>query len=341
MHAKVHLSEFRPHPLLLGGHRQTIAGLIGRSRWRLDFASQRKVSLEDGDTLVMHDNCPPRWRHRDPIALLIHGLCGSHESSYMQRISAKLNRRGVRTFRISHRGWGSGVGLAQFPMHAGRSEDLRQALNDAQRLCPGSATVLVGFSLGGNVLLKFLAELSSSFPDTLRGAIAVSPPMDLKACSSHLQYSWTRCYQWYFLRQLMRHVRQGADTIPRWRTRWNQRPMIRTLWEFDDYFTAPLSGYNSADHYYHQCSTLHRLTEIQVPTYILAALDDPLVPSIGSELATGPTSPWIRPCCLRYGGHLGFVSRARADFDGRWMDWQIEQWIGELLDFPVLFPLPC
>ncbi|MDA0660085.1 MAG: alpha/beta fold hydrolase [Planctomycetota bacterium] len=337
MYAKAHLSEFCPHPLLLGGHRQTIAGMVGSSQWVTDRATQRKVCLDDGDTLVMHDNCPSCWQTGAPIALLLHGLCGSHESPYMQRISAKLNGRGIRTFRISHRGWGSGAGLAKFPMHAGRSEDLRQAFNETQRLCPGSLIALVGFSLGGNVLLKFLAEMTVNFPATLRGAIAVSPPMDLLGCSSHLQKGWTRFYQWYFLRQLMRHVKKGAASIPSWRGRWQQRPKIHTLWEFDDYFTAPLSGFDSANHYYQECSTLHRLSDIHVPTHILSAQDDPLVPCVPSDITKwGETLP----CVLQNGGHLGFVARAQSDFDGRWMDWQIEQWVGEFLNVPVSVPLP-
>ena len=120
------LPPFRQHLLFRGGHAQTLAGAYLPGRRYRYRAEQREVTLPDGDRIVLHDDCPAGWQSGQRAALLIHGLAGSHQSGYMQRIAHKLQARGVRAFRMDLRGCGAGAGLARLPYHSGRSEDARR-----------------------------------------------------------------------------------------------------------------------------------------------------------------------------------------------------------------------
>jgi predicted alpha/beta-fold hydrolase len=255
---------------------------------------------------------------------LIHGLAGCHTSGYMQRIADKLNRRGVRAFRMDLRGCGAGGHLARLPYHSGRSEDAAAALAELARLAPGSPVTLVGFSLGGNITLKLAGELGQRPCGGLDSVMAVCPPVDLAACSRQIQRRANRIYDRYFVRLLVAQIDQRQRLVaeapaPAW-----QRPP-RTLWEFDHGFTAVVCGFGTADNYYAQASSLPLLPQIRLPTLILAAADDPMIPP--QPLAGAPLPPAVRLHMSAHGGHLGFVGRRGRDADRRWMDWRVVDWV--------------
>jgi uncharacterized protein len=315
---------FKPHALLRGGHAQTLAGVYlpgHRHRYR---AQQHRVTLEDGDQIVLHDDCPSSWRPSDRSTLLIHGLAGCHESGYMQRIAAKLNRRGVRTFRMDLRGCGAGMGLARLPYHSGRSEDAAAALAAIARLHPVSPTTLVGFSLGANITLKLLGELADRPCGNLDSAVAVCPPIDLAACSRQISRASNRLYDLHFVRLLLEQLaarrRVLADAAE---VAFRRRP--RSLWEFDNTFTAVVCGFGTADNYYRVSSSAQFIGRIRLPTLILAARDDPMIPC--ETLARLSLPPAVRVHLTDHGGHLGFVGRAGVDADRRWMDWRVVDWV--------------
>lgn len=315
---------FEPHPLLWNGHLQTLGALLfARSRSR-GSGRQHWVALEDGDQIVLHDDRPRGWHAGDRTALLIHGLAGCHQSAYMERIATKLNQRGVRTFRMDLRGCGAGARLARYPYHSGRSEDAGAALAYIARVCPDSPTTLVGFSLGGNIALKLLGELGGEGMGNLDNAIAVSPPADLAACVAAIRRPANRLYEQQFVALLVRLVRQRRGLVPDAPTveftRWP-----RSLPEFDDVFTGPVCGFGTAENYYRRCSSAPLVSRIRIPTVILAARDDPMVPA---EVLEGlRLSSSVRLRLTRHGGHLGYVGRRRADGDRRWMDWRVVDWV--------------
>jgi predicted alpha/beta-fold hydrolase len=320
---------FSPPWLYRNGHIQTLAGLYlyAPRRTRPQSAAMRttmgEVLLPDGDRLVYQDDCPASWQKGDRIALLLHGLGGSHASPYMVRIAAQLNDRSMRTFRLDWRGCGAGAGLARYPYHSGRSDDVAATITQLQNLCPNSPISLIGFSLGGNVALKLLGEQRKS-AETLSKidrAIAVCPPIDLHFSVTSMQRGWSRLYDRYFCRTCARDVslrlQQWPDTvIPEgWHSR---RP--RTLYEFDETYTAPVSGFASAADYYARSSAKQFLADIGVRTLIMTAQDDPLIPF--SQFRNADFSPSTSLLAPRYGGHLGFCT-----FRGQhWLDQQIMQW---------------
>lgn len=317
------LVPFHPHRLLRTGHAQTLAGfLLPRGPVR-ESAVRRTVPLDDGDSIVLHDDCPPGWRPGDRTALLIHGLAGCHDSPYLVRIASKLNARGVRTFRMDLRGCGAGAALARFPYHSGRSEDAAAALRYIAALCPGSPTSLAGFSLGGNITLKLLGEAPDIVPPNLDRAVAVCPPVDLQKCVDNLAHGVNRWYDRYFVRLLLQQVRERPKLVPDAAVREFAK-MPRGVGEFDDAFTAPVCGFGTAAEYYRRCSSNQFVPMIRVPTLILTSADDPLVPISSYEglRSSSATTLHIAPG----GGHLGFIARTNGDPDRRWMDWRVVEW---------------
>jgi predicted alpha/beta-fold hydrolase len=317
-------TPFRPHPLLRGGHAQTLAGVY--LPWpALEYqAQQHRVALADGDQLVLHDDCPPDWQPGDRSALLIHGLAGCHTSGYMQRIAHKLSARGVRAFRMDLRGCGAGAGLARLPYHSGRSEDAAAALVAIARLAPDSPTTLAGFSLGANITLKLLGELGRHACGNLDSAVAVCPPVDLAACSRHISRVTNRPYDRYFVTLLTRQIGAATEMLPESAgVELPRRP--RTLWEFDNEFTAVVCGFGTADSYYREASSAPYIPEIKIPTLVLASRDDPMIPP--AALSAVPLPAAVQVHWTDRGGHLGFVGRGGVDPDRRWMDWRVVDWI--------------
>jgi predicted alpha/beta-fold hydrolase len=242
----------------------------------------------------------------------------------MQRIAARLAARGVRVFRLDLRGAGAGIGLARLPYHAGRSDDARAAVLKVSELAPRSPLTLVGFSLGGNIALKLAGEVGSNRLGELARVMAVSPPVDLAACIHGLATPVGRLYDSYFVRMLLKQMSarpalpadQPAHAWPRWPKR---------LFEFDDWYTAPVCGFGDAANYYRQSSAMGFLPQIELPTLILSSRDDPLVASGPLESAALPSA--VRTLITPGGGPLGFLARSSADPDPRWMDWRVVDWV--------------
>jgi predicted alpha/beta-fold hydrolase len=320
--------SFEPHPLIRGGHLQTIVGCY--LPWqRITYgATQHRVLLSDGDQIVLHDDQPraptASWQTGDPVVLLLHGLGGCHQSGYMQRGAVKLTGRGYRVFRMDLRGYGAGFSLARHPIHAGRSEDAAAVLNYLIELCPDSPIHVVGFSMGANIVLKLAGELGSLAPENLASVMAVSPPIDLIECSRNMQRATNRIYDRTFLKSLLRHIERRKAAVPDALAR-PLHPPPRRLVEFDDRFTAPLSGFADAEDYYIRASSRSLLRHIAVPTLILTAANDPIIPLAPFEKAS--YSPTTRLFITSCGGHLGFIARAGTDPDRRWLDWRVIEWI--------------
>jgi len=314
---------FRPHPLFPTGHLQTLAGVFLPNGRVHESARQQPVDLADGDQIVLHDDCPSAWSAGCRTALLIHGLAGCHTSPYMQRIARKLNDCGVRTFRMDLRGCGAGAGLARMPYHSGRSEDAVAALGKIAELCPGSPATLIGFSLGGNITLKLLGESAGNLPPQLDRAVAVCPPVDLLTCVKSLAQGVNRFYDRHFVVHLRQQLETKRQLIPD-APQLDPRHKPRGVFDFDEMFTAPVCGFGTALNYYRLCSSNQFLPEIKVPTLILAAADDPLVPrQLFADLRL-PSAVTLNVASC--GGHLGFIGRSNGDPDRRWMDWRVVEW---------------
>ncbi len=314
---------FRPHPLIRGGHAQTILGhYLPGVRLRAKSTAHH-VGLADGDQIVLHES-RPTCASVGKVVILVHGLGGCHQSGYMLRCAEKLTDRGARVFRMDLRGCGAGLRLAKYPVHAGRSDDIAAVLAYVMETCPSTPVYLVGFSMGANMALKLAGELGVQAPANLAGIMAVSPPIDLIACSRNIDQGWNRFYERSFVRNLVRAAAIRRRHVPA-ELAPPLTPIPRRLPEFDTLFTARLGGFASAEDYYTRSSSGRVLRDITIPTFILAAADDPIVPVGPFESASYSSSTKL--VITGSGGHLGFVGIAGVDSDRRWLDWRVVDWV--------------
>lgn len=318
-------SAFRPVPLLGSPHVQTFVGNFF-SLARAPRSELRLVSLPDGDRLALKVSTPPGWRDEDPTVVLVHGLCGSEHSTYMLRQASKLVARGVRAVRLNLRGNGSGEGLARRPYHGGCSDDVRAALEDLRAAWPRSPLSLVGFSLGGNIVLKMAGELGERGPELLAQVVAVCPSIDLFAC-------WRRISQWpLYERRFVNLLR--AEMVRRHALTLEPYPTFTgspTLFEFDDAYTAPRIGFAGARDYYDGASANRVIARIAVPCRVLYAEDDPIIEA--TCLRGAPFPPGSELVRSERGGHLGFVGLSRRGV--RWMDEVVLGWVGAPVERPA------
>lgn len=327
--------EFRPHPLIRGGHVQTIVANYLPGRRYPYTAARHRIRLIDGDSIVLHDDFPGGWQPGGPVALLVHGLAGCHLSAYMIRIAGKLNDVGVRAFRLDLRNCGAAQGLARRPYHAGRSDDLRAVLGEIGHLCPGSPVGLAGFSLGANIVLKLLGESPGEVPENVERSVAVCPPVDLARCVDSLRRPGFGVYDRYFVKLMVRQLNATRRVLPEIPSVAIAR-RFRRIVEFDNHYTAPICGFGTAQRYYSACSASQFLADIRVPTLILASADDPLIPAEVFDDVAPSTTTILH--IAESGGHLGFLACRGTDPDRRWMDWRVVDWITGVL--PALQPTP-
>ena len=301
---------FRPAWWLPGANAQTLWPTMFRRPARPRLSWER-LRLPDGDFVDLS------WAGEDShiTVVCLHGLEGSYRSAYAAGMLNALAAHGWRAVLFHFRGCSGELNQLPRSYHSGDTGDLGYLLDVLGRRNPDSIFAAVGYSLGGNVLLKYLGERGTASP--LRAAAAVSVPFDLGAAAQRLDCGFSRLYQWRLLRSLRAKT---AEKIARCET-MPPVPALRQLrnfWNFDDAVTAPLHGFRGADDYYARSSSRQFLAAIETPTLLLHARDDPFmtpdaVPT-HRELAAN-----VRLELSQRGGHVGFV-------DGRW-PWRAEYWL--------------
>jgi predicted alpha/beta-fold hydrolase len=285
--------RFVPQPPWFGGDLQTLRNYLRPpgdilAPWpggELRFATKDGT----GDELVGTLHRPTEDRGR-PLVLLLHGLTGSQESSYVRVTARELLGARYPVLRLNWRGAGLTMGKTQAFYHAGRSDDLTTIIGSMSGALARNGIAAVGYSMGANVLLKYLGERGGL--SHLRAAIAVSPPIDLHAAQQRIAARRNRRYHEHLLDR-MREERPCPEDIA-------------SILDFDNRVVAPANGFRDALDYYAQCSSAPRLGAIRTPTLIIHAADDPWIPSKAfHEIAWGQLRnvsllmPWS-------GGHVGF-----------------------------------
>lgn len=313
--------SFRPLPFLSNPHVQTVvAHLTGWGRDRFSTTSSL-VTLDDGDTIGLHESANEHATASDCV-LLVHGLGGSHRSPYMRRVTRRLVDAGLRVFRMDLRGAGLAAGRGDKLYNAGCSGDVRAAAEFIANAHPKQRLHLVGFSLGGNIVLKLAGEAARSPVAGLASVAAVAPPIDLVRCSELIRRLpfYDRFYVRHLTQQVAAHVLSRPHLLaPKW-------PRGLTLQQFDDLYTAPLAGFADAHEYYVRSSSRPLIPQIEVPAFLLTASDDPFVASEPFESLPSHPRQWVH--IIPRGGHLGFLG---PDGRGgvRWAETQIVDWIVE------------
>jgi predicted alpha/beta-fold hydrolase len=317
------IPAFEPHPWLRSGHAQTIAGRFWPTRRRSLAFQAHFVDLGDGDRLVVLDSIPPGWESPRPTAVLVHGLAGCAQAPYMVRLGIRLVHQGIRVVRVNLRGAGAGFGLARGIYHAGRSDDIRRVLDWLRSRAGASPIALAGFSLGGNLVLKLAAEDYREPAAGLDCVLAANPPIDLATCARQMTRPGNRLYDWSFVRSLRAKVRRLHRHFP------DLGPVhlegVRSLYEFDDRYTARRNGFTSAEDYYARCSLMSRLACVAVPGLIVHSRDDPFIPRECFDQLDLPSTLALE--MVPSGGHIGYLSRRRWQGDRHWLDARLTAWL--------------
>ena len=253
-----------------------------------------------------------------PTAVLVHGLEGSSESRYMRGIAAKAYRAGFNVIRMNQRTCGGTEHLTPTLYNSGLSGDYRTILNELAHRDGLDRIWLIGYSMGGNLVLKAGGELGQTEP-ALAGVAAVCPNINPTVCARALEEPRNFIYHRHFLTRLKLRLRnKAALSSGKWDLSLLDR--IATISEFDDHYTAHDGGYRDGADYYNRAGARHVLDAIAVPTLIITAQDDPFIPYSMFTVPTIQRHPHIRVAAPRYGGHCGFFHRGRNGEDPYWAE---------------------
>lgn len=323
------LISFEPLWPLRGGHIQTLAGeYFPHAGFRSSSPQRCLLQLVDGDVISYHHYVGDS----DFVVILGHGLTGHAEVAYFKRLIYLLNVKDKHSVVcFNHRNCGDGQGLAKQFYHSGRSEDFAQVIADVRRQHPLKKVIAVGFSMSGNVLLRLLGDHKNgggpqfSYPDF---AITFNAPINLERSSRLINQGFNKLYQAFFMKGLKKilqhHYDEGREDL-------NPRLSIlsTTMYDFDDLYTGPYSGFKDAKDYYQQCSALFHLQNIECPTVMITAKDDPFVHY--SDYLEALKNPNILLRVEKSGGHMGFIHRHRLPTgDHRWMEYSIRHFVQKL-----------
>ena len=326
-------AAFQPRRFLTNPHLQTIAGNFLPRTNHLPpaepvFVEVAPATTDGNGRRELHSrvlcHChwqPPARRSAAPTAILVHGLEGSSDSQYICGNADKLWYGGCNVIRMNMRNCGGTEALSPTLYHSGLSGDVLAVLQFFHKRERLRSVALVGYSMGGNLVLKLAGELGARAPAELRSVVGVSPAIDLAASADALHDGFNRVYERRFLKNLLKRYRRKAILFPH-RYDPARADEIRTLRGFDDRITAPYSGFDGADDYYFRASSARVLASIAVPTLILHALDDPFIRLTPASRAALTGNRYITLLEPAHGGHCAFLATPdhRTSNDGYWAE---------------------
>lgn len=306
--------KFKPAWWLSNPHLQTLWPVFCRRSKKLS-ARRERIELNDGDFVDLD------WvgGETGPIVLILHGLEGSIQSSYVQGMLDTIAKQGWRGVCMHFRSCSGERNRLPRVYHSGETGDIAEVVNHLKKRELATPITAIGFSLGGNVLLKWLGETGQQNP--LTAAIAVSVPFELTKAANKMNQGFSRIYQWKLLNSLCKKIK--------WKFQHQSAPfmmptlkMLRTLRDFDDQITAPLHGFIDGEDYYTRSSSRQYLQYIKVPTLLLQAKDDPLVGD-NSLPAQNELSASVKLELSEKGGHVGFITGRSPWKPVYWLDQRI------------------
>lgn len=322
------LTAFRPRRWLSNGHVQTLVGnYLPRPAFRLEsLAEEVEVDPRDGSRVLCHSH----WRAEPDRAgcltvVLVHGLEGSSDSQYIRGIAARAFAAGCNVVRMNMRNCGGSDHLTPTLYNSALSGDVGAVVEHYAKRFDLTRVALVGYSMGGNLVLKLAGEWGARRP--LAAVAAVCPCADLAAGADALHEPANRIYEWHFLRRLMQRYRRKARLFPHVFTRSITGP-VRSIREFDDKIVAPYCGFRDADDYYYRAAAARVVDRIAVPTLILHALDDPFIRITHETRAKILANPHIALVETLHGGHCAFLGGDSGD-DIHWAEAAVVRYLVE------------
>lgn len=306
------INDFNPRWWAVNGHLHTI---VASQLSKVDVVNSERIRIPtpDDDFLEADLNMVSE---SGPIVTLFHGLEGHSRRYYIRNLMKDLERLGISSAALNFRGCGDEMNRQPIFYHSGATYDYKTFLSYLTQHYPDRGLYAVGFSLGANALIKYLGEEGSA--SLITRAAAVSPPFDLREGSLQLQQGFNHLYEIYFLRSLVEKLKEK-------KTRFPGLPDFsgNTLYDFDDTVTAPLHGFDDADHYYRTCSSRNFYGDVQVPTLIIHSKDDTLCPAAYAPVSVIRENSSTGLLLTDTGGHMGFLSSPPG-----WLNRTLLKWLG-------------
>ncbi|MEQ8524065.1 alpha/beta fold hydrolase [Gracilimonas sp.] len=308
--ARISLEPFEPVWWAWNGHVHTI---VASQFSKVIKPEHERVEIDTPDEDFLEvDVCIQNTQK--PIVALFHGLEGSTDRYYIGNLMTQLERAGFSSSALNFRGCGSRMNNQPRFYHSGETEDYRTFLHWISETYPDKEIYAVGFSLGGNALVKYLGEEGTQ--SRVKRAAAVSPPYDLKEGSIQLHKGFNRLYEINFLNTLVQKLEKKRQKM--------EMPVFNgsSIYEFDDQVTAKLHGFDDADDYYHQCSSKHFYGDVKTDLLVIHSKQDTLCPMEFAPFQVIEANPQIQTCFTEEGGHVGFLSAPKD-----WLFRVILQWL--------------
>ena len=321
------MMPFEPASGLRNAHLQTLLPRFIR-RKPLFTPVEQRIETPDGDFLDLAWTGPAAQHPvSKPIMVLFHGLEGSFHSPYANGLLHAASQQGWLGVMMHFRGCSGEINRQARGYHSGETTDATFFINWLRQQFRNTPLFAVGVSLGGNMLVNYLAEHKGKCE--LKAAQVISPPLNLASCSERIQQGFSRVYQQYLLgsmkKKLSRKIAALPDKMP---IAASEVEEIRSLWQFDEQVTAPLHGFEDAADYYRRCSGINKLQNIQTPLRIIHAADDPFMTSAVIPTQSLPEN--IDYHLSPYGGHVGFVSGSLRNPDF-WLEKTVPEWFEKVI----------
>lgn len=315
-------SLFKPAWWLSNAHAQTVYASL-RHPIEAPVDKTEKIDLPDGDFLHLAwatGNLP----EDAPLVVILHGLGGCINSSYVARFMNAFNEQGWRAVLMHFRGAGAELNRLPRAYHSGDTADLNFFINMLNQREPGTKKAVVGVSLGGNVLLKWLGEQRGAA--NIQTAVAISVPFLLNNVANRMNVGLSRFYQSHMINQFKDIFARKASLLRNPPEPLKKAAVCKCFWTFDNEVTAPLYGYTNVHSYYRQASSRQFLCDIEIPTLIIHAKDDPFMTE-----DVMPTESELSESIIlevsKKGGHVGFVSGNKIWEPVYWLDQRIPEYI--------------
>jgi len=323
-------AQFKPAWWLPGPHFQTLWPTLAPRKIQIPLYNER-LELPDGDFL---DLSWVRQNNQDkssskPIVVVLHGLNGSIHSPYAKGIMQAIHQQGFRCVLMHFRGCSGVPNRLPRSYHSGETNDLNTVISELIKREKNTPIYAVGYSLGGNVLLKWLGETGNKNP--LKAAVAISVPFELAKTADRLNQGFSKVYQWGLIRELIKLHKHKFKIIPA-PIHFGDIDKFRTFWDFDNNITAPLHGFKSAEDYYQQSSCRQYLGHVDVPTLILHAINDPFT-TVDSLPTPKEITSKISLEIMKEGGHVGFVTGKTPWQPIYWLERKIIQFLKQQDNF--------
>ncbi len=316
---RIAVRPFTAPPLLRNRHAMTIFGSKRSRTFALSQAQaeRREFKTEPDTTIVAFCHWQPE-RQRCATIIVVHGLQGTAEAHYVMGVADKAWRAGFNVIRVNVRNCGGTMHMTPTLYHSGLTADWHAITRELIERDGLPALFFVGFSMGGNQSLKFAGELGEQAPPQLRGVVAISPPVSLEACSRAIMRAENFIYEWRFILSLRRAMKEKVRLFP---DKFAMTPFlrIRHLWDWDEAYQHH-NGFDGAQNFYDNASSLPFIPQIRVPTAIITAQDDPFIPfeSFGDQRIVNNPNVLLVP--TSHGGHVAFCGESQPDEDRGWAE---------------------